>query len=113
MPPIEWPTSTTSPFGASLLDHARQVVTELLDGRVLAVRPLRATVRALVVEDHPVLAAERLALEVPAVQVERVAVHEDHRRVGAATALALGVRRDLVDLRVQHHPVAQVTVAPG
>ena len=66
-----------------LLDHPRQVVTELFDGRVLTVGPFRTAVRALVVEGHSVLAAERLALEVPAVQVERVAVHEDQCRVVA------------------------------
>ena len=68
------------------LDHARQVVAELVDGRVLAVGPLGAAVRALVVERHPVLAAERLALEVPAVEVQRVAVHEDQRHVVARAA---------------------------
>ena len=91
------------------LDHAGEVVTELVDGGVLAVAPLGAPVRALVVERHPVLAPERLALEVPAVEVEGVAVREDERHVlaglAATSGLRVGVRRHLVDLRVQHHPV--------
>ena len=105
IPPIEWPTRMTLPFGASCAMTLRQVVAELVDGRVLTVRSLRASVRALVVEDHPVLAAERLALEVPAVEVEREAVHEHECQGRAVRSLAVGVRRDLVDLRMQHQAV--------
>ena len=52
-----------------------------------------------------VLAAERLALEVPAVEVEREAVHEHDRQGRAVRSLAVGVRRHLVDLRMQHQAV--------
>ena len=92
------------------LDHARRGRRRA--GRWWRARgrdALRAAVRALVVEHHPVLAAERLALEVPAVEVEGVAVHEDQRhvvaRLAATRGLRVGVRRHLVDLGVQHHAV--------
>ena len=67
------------------LDDAGEVVAELVDRGVLPVGPVRPAVRALVVERHPALAAERLALEVPAVEVERIAVREDQGHVVAGT----------------------------
>ena len=109
MPPIEWPTRTTLPFGATVsMTRARSSPSWSM---VACSRSdaLGAAVRALVVERHPVLAAERLALEVPAVEVEGVAVREDERHVVARLAtpggLRVGVRRQLVDLGVQHDTV--------
>ena len=118
IPPIECPTSTTGPVGHQLLEHPQQVVAELVDGGVLPVRASGAAVRALVEEHHPVLAAEVRALEVPAVEAQRVAVHEHDVGSGESAAAqspqplgglglgrVLGVRRDLVDLGVQPHAV--------
>jgi hypothetical protein len=51
---------------------------------------------ALVVEDLTQPAAEVQALEVPAVQVQRIAMHEHQREI------IIGA---LIDLGVQHHAV--------
>ena len=93
MPPIEWPTSTTGPSGATCPITVARSSPSWSIGGVLAVGPPGAAVRALVVEDHPVLAAEGRALEVPAVEVERVAVHEDDGQLAVGYAAAHGVRR--------------------
>ena len=99
IPPIEWPTTTHRP-GDGVLDDAAQVVAELVDGAVLLVGAGRAAVAALVVEDGAHLAAVGGALEVPAVEVQRVAVHEDHGQVVVGGGHAAEVGR-LVDLDVQ------------
>ena len=98
MPPIEWPTSTTGPVTDHLVQHLHQVIGQLRQPAVLRRRPAGATVGPLVVEDLPDLPAEVLALEVPAVQVQRVAVHQDQGEV---------VGRALVHLGVQHHAVGR------
>jgi hypothetical protein len=62
-------------------------------------------VRALVVEHHPALAAEVLALEVPAVEVERVAMHEHDGRLAGVRRRGATVGRHLVELDMQLHAV--------
>ena len=89
------------PVGHHGLDDLQQVAAELLDRGVLAVGPARAAVRALVEVDAAHEAAVGRALEVPAVELEAEAVHEDqrHRRgVGVGPV-------ELVDLDVQGHAV--------
>ena len=88
MPPIEWPTSDDRPLRRDRVEDRQQVVAELLDGRVVVARAARPAVRALVVEDGAHQAAVGRALEVPAVQVQREAVHEHHRERRRLPALA-------------------------
>ena len=97
-------------LGHGHVEHAQQVVAELLDVGVLLARPAGAAVGALVVEDGADQAAVGRALEVPRVLVERVAVHEDDGELGVPTArphaLAAGHRGvELVDLDVQGYAV--------
>ena len=106
MPPIEWPTSTTGPSGTASSSTRSRSLAELLDVGVLLGRPAGAAVGALVVVDRADQAAVGRALEVPRVQVERVAVHEHDGQLGVPTArahpLAAGHRGvELVDLDVQ------------
>ena len=89
-----------APAGDGVLDDAAQVVAELVDRAVVLVGPRRAAVAALVVEDGADLAAVGRALEVPAVEVEGVAVDEDHGEVVVGGRAAAEVGR-LVDLDVQ------------
>ena len=86
--------------GDRVLDDAAQVVAELLDRAVLLVGAGRPAVAALVVEDRAHLAAVGGALEVPAVEVERVAVDEDDGQVVVGGGHAAEVLR-LVDLDVE------------
>ena len=90
MPPIEWPTSTTGPSGTT---SSRTCLRSWPSWSMVA-WPVRraagAAVRALVVEDRPDQAAVAGALEVPAVEVERVAVA---RRPRSASAAPRSVRR--------------------
>ena len=80
MPPIECPTSTTR-VRARLLDDAPQVVAELLDGGVLR-RSSGPSGRASAGRRRRCGSGRgSRPLEVPAVQVERVAVDEDDRQL--------------------------------
>ena len=65
------------PSGTTASRTVQQVAAELVDGGVALGRAAGAAVRALVVVDRADQAAVGRALEVPAVEVERVAVAED------------------------------------
>ena len=85
------------------LEDEVEVAAELLDRGVPPRRATGPAVGALVVVDGADLAAVAGALEVPRVEVERVAVEEDHRqlrRLGPAPAAATGPGV-LVDLDVE------------
>jgi hypothetical protein len=90
-----------------LVDHGGEVATEIVDRAVLVAGPGRAAVRALVVEHQPVLGAHGQPLEVPAVEVEGVAVHEQD--VDRATSRVVG----FVDLGVQLEAVLGDHGVPG
>jgi hypothetical protein len=92
------------------LDDRVQVVAELVDRRALRRAAARAAVAALVEQDEPVVVAQRLALVVPAVHVEAVAVAQDHGERRARIAVDFGVQVDAVgrgdDVRLAaQHPV--------
>ncbi len=91
MPPIEWPTRTTGPSGttSSMTAAGRGRAGRWSRARGRAAGP---AVRALVVEHGAHQAAVAGPLEVPAVQVERVAVHEDDGERGSAAARCGGGR---------------------
>ena len=67
-------------LGHDVLQHHGEVTAELVDGGVVLGRAPGASVRTLVVVDRADQPAVGRALEVPAVEVERVAVAEDDRR---------------------------------
>ena len=101
-------------FRRGRVDDRPEVAPELLDRRVLAVGAPGAAVGALVVEDRAHQVAVGRALEVPAVEVEAEAVHEDDGDVGRGAAdpaeqPAGPVERvgvvDLVDLDVERYAV--------
>jgi hypothetical protein len=82
---------------AQLIDHGSEIASELVDRAVFGARPRRTAVGTLVVEDHPVVAAEGEPLEVPAVEIEGVAVNEDDGRgVGGARGVDLGIQLQAV-----------------
>jgi hypothetical protein len=94
--------------GCGGVDDLLEVAAELLERRVLAVGVTGAAMRALVVVDAADEVPVGGALEVPAVEVEAVAVREDHGHVGAAEPAqpSPGDRLvDLVDLDVERHSV--------
>ena len=82
-------------FGHDVVEDGPEVVAELLDRRVAVGRAPGAAVRALVVVDGADQPAVGRALEVPAVEVERVAVAEDD---GELARPLPEVRVELVDL---------------
>jgi hypothetical protein len=82
-----------------LVDHGGEVATEVVDRAVLVAGTGRAAVRTLVVEHEPVLGAHGQPLEVPAVEVEGVAVHEhdgDRAVSGSDRFVDLGVQLESV-----------------
>ena len=134
MPPMECPTRTTGVSGATasstaarsrpswsmvqwsdgqrypgtvIMQQSGQVQVAFPDGR----RPGRAPVRPLVVEDEAVTAAQRLALEVPAVEVEGVPVDEDQGRTVPSSVAAGAARCCFVDLDGQPYAVIRDNVA--
>ena len=95
-------------LGGDLVDDLAQVVAELVDGGVAWPGAAAAAVGALVVEHGADQAAVAGPLEVPAVEVERVAVHEHDghlRGVVAGAASRAALRAVLVDLDVEGNPV--------
>ena len=98
------------PLGDDVVEDLLEVVAELVDRGVALGGAPGPAVRALVVVDRAHQPAIAGALEVPAVEVERVAVAEDHgqplavrRRTG--TPAALGPVGELVDLDVEGYAV--------
>jgi hypothetical protein len=89
-------------LGHDVLEHRCEVAPELVDRGVVLERAPRASVRALVVVDGADQASVGRALEVPAVEVECVAVAE-HDRERAGRPAARGI--ELVDLDVEGHTV--------
>ena len=90
------------PLGHHVVEDGPEVVAELLDGRVAIGRAAGAAVRALVVVDGADQPSVGRPLEVPAVEVERVAVAEDE---GEPARSSLEVRVELVDLDVEGYAV--------
>jgi hypothetical protein len=82
-----------------LVEHLPEILAELLQCAVRRVRGSGATMRALVIEHHPMPAPQREPLEVPAVEGEQVPVHE-HQRGGIGRRTGGPVIR-LVDLDMQ------------
>ena len=105
MPPIEWPTSTSGPSGATSSITVAEVAPGLLERRVRHRRAAGAPVAALVPEHQPGHVAQVAALEVPAVQVQGVAVAEHHGDRSSRRPRARGVR--LVDLDVERDAVGR------
>ena len=89
-------------LGHDVVEDGPEVLPELLDGRVAVGRAAGAAVRALVVVDGADQPAVGRALEVPAVEVEGVAVAEDDGEL-ARPPVELGV--ELVDLDVEGYAV--------
>ena len=93
MPPIECPTSTSGPSGASARMHGVEVVAELVDRAALPRGALGAAVAALVVEhltdDRVGEVGQEPALEVPGAPVEREPVHEHDGEIGGHTRRGL------------------------
>jgi hypothetical protein len=82
----------------------------LVDRGVLPLTSTRLAVSALVIENHAELASQGRALEVPAIQTQGIAVRKNQSRQVGCWGFMLAaplsrVRRHLVDLGVQVHPV--------
>ena len=98
-------------LGDDLVEDLLEVVAELVDGGVALGGAAGAAVRALVVVDGAHQAAVAGALEVPAVEVERVAVAEHHgqrpgrRRVAERRRAAGRPVGELVHLDVERYAV--------
>ena len=98
------------PLGYDVVEHLLEVLAELVDGGVALGGSAGPAVRALVVVDGAHQSAVAGSLEVPAVEVERVAMDEHHGeplavRVDGTPARAAGPVGELVHLDMERYAV--------